>query len=54
MHLSNGNSWDPGVVYQCRECGVGNLCDVCHRHEQPRGECDQCPPVPEKLADPEG
>lgn len=47
MAFSNGNSWDEKVVYACKECGIGNLCDVCHRHEMPRGECDECPPEPD-------
>ncbi len=39
----NGNSWDKKYVYNCKECGIGNLCDVCHEHDEPRGECSECP-----------
>jgi hypothetical protein len=31
-------------IFECRACGVGNLCDVCHLHDEPRGECSQCNP----------
>lgn len=44
VHFSNGNSWDPKVIYACKECGLGVMCDVCHRHGEPRGSCDECPP----------
>lgn len=39
-----GNDWNVG--YGCKKCGVNNLCDVCHEHHMPRGECDACPPHP--------
>jgi hypothetical protein len=28
----------------CDECGHDNICDVCHKHDEPRGECSQCNP----------
>ena len=30
----------------CLRCGFDNVCNVCHVHEQPRGECDGCPRCP--------
>jgi hypothetical protein len=33
-------------VWECKECGVGNYCDVCHLHDMPRGECEECPLCP--------
>ncbi len=39
-HNGCGNCWVPS--YRCPKCG-DNLCDVCHLHDQPRGECDKCP-----------
>jgi hypothetical protein len=41
-HAKTGNCWEPGVIYDCEECG-DELCDVCHAHDMPRGECDVCP-----------
>lgn len=38
-HTLTGNCWIPS--YACYVCGA-NLCDVCHLHDQPRGECDKC------------
>lgn len=35
-----GNCWH--ASRSCKQCGVGNLCDVCHKHDQPRGECEDC------------
>ncbi len=43
-HDGYGNCWD--INRHCPECGDGQ-CDVCHEHEQPRGECDECPQCPE-------
>lgn len=45
-HITGGNCWRKGRVYNCPHCGVGNLCDVCHQHDEPRGECEQCPSCP--------
>ena len=39
-HNNLGNCWNK--AYKCKECGQGNLCDVCHLHDSPRGECDEC------------
>lgn len=40
VHAENGNCWK--VARHCPSCGKGNICDVCHHHEQPRGQCDEC------------
>jgi len=39
-HNKKGNCWDNS--YKCKECGTGELCDVCHLHDSPKGECDEC------------
>ena len=41
-HTRNGNCF--ALAYKCtrRGCTVGTLCDVCHLHEAPRGDCDEC------------
>ena len=41
-HTKGGNCWSPEAI-DCEQCG-GNPCDVCHAHEQPRGECEECVP----------
>ncbi len=41
-HNHLGNCWDETKVYACRRCGKGNLCDVCHKHDVPRGSCFTC------------
>lgn len=43
-HNHEGNCWDE--PYSCQDCGPGNMCDVCHDHHEPRGECDECPACP--------
>ena len=43
-HVKGGNCWHKSVVYNCRECGDGVLCDACHRHGEPRGDCSMCDP----------
>jgi len=43
MNFSTGNSWDPKITHNCKHCGVGKVCRVCHRHAKKRGECDECP-----------
>lgn len=40
-HNGHGNCWD-GKLYQCAPCGHGNLCDICHDHDEPRGNCSAC------------
>ena len=40
-HNHKGNCWDK--AYEC--CG-DDLCDVCHEHDEPRGECSECPDCP--------
>lgn len=41
-HLNNGNCLES--MYDCQLCGTGLdvLCDVCHEHDMPRGDCDEC------------
>jgi len=38
-----GNCWTPSVIYDCYKCGYNELCDVCHKHDAPRGSCPECP-----------
>jgi len=45
-HNHSGNCWDDDCAYKCSLCGAGNLCDVCHSHDMPRGECEDCPACP--------
>lgn len=39
-HTKTGNCWD--CATECILCGVGLLCDVCHVHCEPRGDCETC------------
>lgn len=39
-HALNGNCWD--ISHDCTTCGLGTTCDVCHEHDEPRGECSEC------------
>lgn len=41
-HNHDGNCCDN--TNSCTECGDGNLCDVCHKHHEARGDCDRCQP----------
>lgn len=41
-HNHLGNCWEDSR--SCLECGCENLCDTCHEHDQPRGECVECQP----------
>lgn len=41
-HLLCGNCWAPEAIHDCRRCGSSSLCDVCHLHDYPRGECEDC------------
>ena len=41
-HNKRGNCWDDAVVRSCRRCGTDSTCDVCHRHDEPRGDCSDC------------
>jgi hypothetical protein len=45
-HNKKGNCSDNQVIYSCKECGKGECCDVCHEHDEPRGECSECEPCP--------
>jgi len=38
-HTRTGNCW--AVAYECKTCG-DVLCDVCHKHGEPRGSCPRC------------
>jgi hypothetical protein len=42
-HNHKGNCWD--APYECKRCG-NELCDVCHEHDEPRGECSVCTHCP--------
>lgn len=46
QHDRRGNCFQHSAVYECDECGHGVMCDVCHRHDEPRGECEDCPSCP--------
>jgi hypothetical protein len=50
-HNNKGNCWATRIVYACRRCGNGELCDVCHTHEAPRGTCKKCPDCPACVED---
>lgn len=41
-HNLGGNCEVSVVTNECRRCGTDNLCDVCHLHDEPRGDCDKC------------
>lgn len=41
-HALSGNCWHKRAAYECGTCGVGEMCDVCHRHDEPRGDCSGC------------
>jgi hypothetical protein len=42
-HNGLGNCWRArAAVARCAECGM-DCCDVCHQHDEPRGECSECP-----------
>jgi hypothetical protein len=41
-HNPTGNCWKQPDPYECHDCGKGNICDVCHLHDEPRGECSEC------------
>lgn len=45
-HDKKGNCLDKTLVNACGDCGAGACCDVCHEHEEPRGECARCPHCP--------
>lgn len=44
-HTNSGNCWSRVIVYGCTRngCREGEVCDVCHDHDEPRGECSECP-----------
>lgn len=43
IQLWPGNDLSEEAIWNCRECGRGNLCDVCHWHDEVRGDCSVCP-----------
>lgn len=45
-HNKLGNCWHNEPVYECKTCGTDAICDVCHLHDEPRGECSECPACP--------
>lgn len=44
-HSMSGNCFHELVCRDCDECGA-EMCDVCHDHEEERGECECCPRCP--------
>lgn len=46
LHNDGGNCWSNEATYECDVCGPGSLCDVCHDHDEPRGECSACKRCP--------
>lgn len=43
-HTRTGNCWR--YAHDCGECGPDVLCDVCHGHDEPRGDCSECEHCP--------
>lgn len=43
-HTCSGNCWHKAGSCRYRGCRAeSNICDRCHRHDQPRGACMDCP-----------
>jgi hypothetical protein len=42
-HNKKGNCWDNAYRCSAIGCRRGELCDVCHRHDEPRGRCTEGP-----------
>lgn len=43
-HNRKGNCWDVSIIYDCKRCHLPEeVCDVCHKHDEPRGNCGECP-----------
>lgn len=38
-----GNDQSDAAIFHCSVCGEGEMCDVCHLHDEPRGRCTECP-----------
>lgn len=46
-HTLTGNCWLLGYACKHRGCrDSDSVCDVCHLHDEPRGECRECPRCP--------
>jgi len=40
-HAQNGNCQDGS--FKCKYCGlIDCVCDVCHKHDEPKGSCSKC------------
>ena len=39
-HTRTGNCWHESVAYDDRD----DLDDVCHEHDESRGNCEECSP----------
>jgi len=38
-----GNDISDEATFNCAKCGRHELCDVCHTHDEVRGDCSECP-----------
>jgi hypothetical protein len=38
-----GNDISDEACYGCEVCGLDTPCNVCHEHDEPRGDCTKCP-----------
>lgn len=45
----HGNDCRESAWHSCPICGTDAMCDVCHEHDEPRGECSECPDVIEDV-----
>lgn len=43
-HALNGNCFKEAYGCSVDGCRPGELCDACHEHCEPRGDCDECGP----------
>ena len=50
-HTNTGNCHSDGNTFNCTDCGLGNVCDVCHDHDEPRGECSECEPCEKCISE---
>lgn len=42
LRLWPGNDLSDEAIWNCAKCGRNNLCDVCHIHDEVRGDCSVC------------